>query len=420
MTRHADGTLAASAIPAEPDASMRSADWHAARSLAYRLPSPLGSETVPLAQAIGRRSAEGITALCDVPHYASSAMDGWAVAGDAPWLLIESGPSSLRTLQPGEATRIVTGGLIPIGARAVLRSENGAVRDADRATGRILEPGPNASVGEPADGMHIRPPGEEARQGEQVAPAGIVLNPAHIAVAAVCGNDTLEVVRQVRAGLIFTGDEVVTAGIPAPGHVRDSFGPQFPALLGMFGVVVTSERRLPDRLDALMDALSHRPTGTADGEVVVTTGGTGHSHADHLHDALARLGARVVIDGIAMRPGGPSLLAQLADGRYLIGLPGNPLAAMMGLFTLLPPLVAGLLGLPEPKQEHVTAGQTLIERSGRVRLMPYANVQGTVVPTSWHGSGMLRGLADAAGVLVCPGTGAAEGDVLEALRLPWS
>ncbi|HEY5224584.1 MAG TPA: molybdopterin molybdotransferase MoeA [Microbacteriaceae bacterium] len=419
MTEHVHGAFAA-----QGDPPLRSADWHVARALAYRLPSLLSSETVSLAEAIGRRSANGITALCDVPHYASSAMDGWAVAGDAPWRLVQPHPSQSdplqpRTLQPGEATRIVTGGLIPAGARAVLRSENGTVRDADRATERVLERGPNASVGEPTDGMHIRPPGEEARRGEQVSPAGIVLNPAHIAVAAVCGNDTLEVVRQVRIDLLLTGDEVVTAGIPAPGYVRDSFGPQLPALLGMFGAVVSSQQRLPDRLDALIDALSGTHPGTAESQLAVTTGGTGRSDADHLHEALNQLGARILIDGIAMRPGGPSLLAQLPDGRYLIGLPGNPLAAMMGLFTLLPPLLAGLVGLPEPTLEHVTAGRALADGRGRVRLIPYLIDQGGAVPTGWHGSGMLRGLADAAGVLICPGAGAAEGDMLEALRLPW-
>ncbi|TAM66060.1 MAG: molybdopterin molybdenumtransferase MoeA [Microbacteriaceae bacterium] len=414
MSKRADGAGAAQdgavqSSTVQNDTVLYRADWHAARRLAYRLPSALGAETVPLAEAIGRRSANGITALCDVPHYASSAMDGWAVAGDAPWRLVESGP-----LQSGEATRIVTGGLIPAGARAVLRSENGIANE------RVLERGPEASAGEPVDGMHIRPPGEEARRGEQVSPAGIVLNPAHIAVAAVCGNDTLEVVQQVQVCLILTGDEVVTEGIPAPGRVRDSFGPQLPALLAMFGAVVGSKQRLPDRLDALVDALSGTCPSTADSRLVVTTGGTGRSDADHLHQALNRVGARILIDGIAMRPGGPSLLAVLPDGRYLLGLPGNPLAAMMGLFTLLPPLLAGLLGGPEPTLEHVTAGRALADGRGRTRLIPYLLEHGRAVPTGWHGSGMLRGLADADGVLVCPSSGASAADTLEAINLPWA
>ncbi|MEO8907807.1 MAG: molybdopterin molybdotransferase MoeA [Microbacteriaceae bacterium] len=400
---------ASASTPASPsDAPLHAAGWQAARDLAYRVPAALGSETVSLPEAIGRRSANGVMALCDVPHYASSAMDGWAVAGDAPWRLVAAGP-----LRPHEATRIVTGGLIPEGARAVLRSESGTVQLTD---GGILTRGQTASADEPADGMHIRPPGEEARRGEQVSPAGIVLNPAHIAVAAVCGNDTLAVARQVRVSLIFTGDEVVTHGIPVPGRVRDSFGPQLPALIRMFDAAISSQARLPDRLDALIESLQ----SDDDSQVVITTGGTGQSDADHLHAALARLDARILIDGIAMRPGGPSLLALLPDGRYLIGLPGNPLAAMMGLLTLLPPLFAGLQSIAQPKPERVIIGRAIADGRGRTRLMPYLLERGTAVPSRWHGSGMLRGLADATGVLVCPGAGAAEGDELNALRLPWN
>jgi molybdopterin molybdotransferase len=397
--------------------------WHAARLRAYEAASALPVEQVALADAVGRKLAADITALIDVPHYASSAMDGWAVAGQAPWTVVESGP-----LKPGEAIRIVTGGLVPVGARAVLRSESG--REDQSADGIGLDRTGAASAEEPRDGMHIRPAGEEARAGELVCEAGVTLNPAHVAVAAVCGHDVLTVARRARVDLVYTGDEVVTAGIPGPGQVRDSFGPQLHSLIEMLGGRTATERRLPDSLDELTTALTTAtaPALTtaspspayAPADLIVTTGGTGHSSADHLHDALEAAGARILIDGIGMRPGGPTVLALLPDGQFVVGLPGNPLAAMMGVFTVVQPLLAAMHGVGLPALGRVAIGQDLSTGRGRIRLIPYLVRDGHAVTSDWHGSGMLRGLAEADGVLVCPEDGARAGDQVQTLTLPWT
>jgi len=393
-------------------AESQPAQWHDARRLAYDAGSPLPLEQVALADAVGRVLADDMTALIDVPHYASSAMDGWAVSGDPPWSLIKAGP-----LRAGEATRIVTGGLVPDGARAVLRSESG--EETYSAGSMLVAPTASASPDEPRDGMHIRPVGEEAHAGERVCRAGVTLNPAHIAVAAVCGHDELSVAPRPRVSLIFTGDEVVTSGIPAPGHVRDSFGPQLHSLIGMLGAHTSSQQRLPDRLDRFVATLEPKPDGVMRPDVIVTTGGTGHSPADHLHDALDAVRARVLIDGIVMRPGGPTLLARLQDGSFVVGLPGNPLAAMMGVFTVLQPLLAALRGVPVPTLGRVAVGHDLAGGRGRIRLIPYLIEDGVAVTSAWHGSGMLRGLADAHGVLLCPASGASAGDQVQTLPLPW-
>jgi molybdopterin molybdotransferase len=381
-------------------------DWHAARSYCYRTPRVLAAESVALNAAIGRILASDTVALCDVPHYASSAMDGWAVAGDGPWQLVKS-----LTLKPGEAASIVTGGLVPTGARAVLRSEHGVLRDSDQ----VLETNADAKPDEPRDADNVRPAGEEVAQSDVVFPAGTVLNPAHVAVAAVCGHDELPVLRIPRVGLILTGDEVVESGIPEPGHVRDTFGPQFPALVRMLGGVVTAAQHLRDDLELLIAAIGEE----SDTDVLVTTGGTGRSTADHLHTALDRLGARILIDGIAMRPGGPSLLAKLPDGRFVVGLPGNPLAAMMGMLTIAQPLLAGLAGASEPRLGSVVTGRELTGRTGLSRLLPYQLKDGAAAKSRWFGSGMLRGLATADGVLISPPAGARMGESVETLPLPW-
>jgi molybdopterin molybdotransferase len=379
-------------------------DWHAARHQIYLAATPLPATPVPLNEAVGRVVASDVIALCEVPHYASSAMDGWAVAGPAPWRIVKA-----AALAAGEASLIVTGGLVPTGADGVLRSEHGGAGSA------LLDRSSEAREDEPREGEHVRPAGEEVAFHDTVIRAGTTLNPAHIAVAAVCGYDELCVLPRPRVSLVLTGDEVVEHGIPAPGHVRDTFGPQLPAFVAMLGGEITASHRLPDDLDLLISAIQAQP----DVDVIITTGGTGGSDVDHLHSALREVQAKILIDGIAMRPGGPSLLALLPDGRFLVGLPGNPLAAMMGMLTLVQPLLAGLAGGSEPALGSVTTGRKLTGRPGLSRLLPYRLQDGAAMKSPWYGSGMLRGLAEADGVLISPPSGARTGEIVRTVPLPW-
>lgn len=377
--------------------------WHAAREIAAGAASALGPETVSLDQAIGRILASDLIALTDVPHYASSAMDGWAVSGAGPWRLVEE-----PVLTHGLATLIVTGGMIPAGTEAVLRSESGTERDG------LLES--VSSTGEPHPAQHIRASGQEARSGDRVVRAGTLLNPAHIALAAGCGQDELGVLRRPRVRVLLTGDEVDERGIPGPGRVRDSFGPQLPGVLRMLGAEVVSQQRIHDDLTATIEAIQESP-GSA--EVIVTTGGTGDSAADHLRAALRTLGAEFLINRVAMRPGAPTMLARLPDGGLLLGLPGNPLAAMMGLLTLVAPLLAAFQGRATVVGRVVSAA-AFEGRSGSSILVPYRLEQGLAVANGWLGSGMMRGLADSAGVLVIPPQGVRAGELVESLTLPWA
>lgn len=343
----------------------------------------------------------------DVPHFASSAMDGWAVAGPGPWAPVES--ASLRT---GEARAISTGALIPDGARAVLRSEHGTV-----AADGTLRPTSDAPADEPWDGQHIRVAGQEARAGETVIPPGRLLNPAHLALAALCGQDELEVVRRPAVAFVLTGDEVDTRGVPAPGRVRDAFGPQLPALVASLGAVTSSNVRIGDDLGETIRALAD---GSRVAELVISTGGTGLSGADHLRAALSELGATIIIDRIAMRPGGPTVLARAGNGSFFLALPGNPLAAMTAMLTVAGPLISSLAGRPRDQLARVPAGEDIPGRSGSTLLIPYALEDGAARISAWRGSAMMRGLADADGVLVVRESGVRRGGVVDAIRLPWS
>jgi molybdopterin molybdotransferase len=346
-------------------------------------------ERVPLDAATGRVLAAPIRAAADIPHFASAAMDGWAVAGAGPWRVVGAGRLSV-----GEASAIVTGGRLPDGADAVVRSENAHV-DGDHVVLDRDDPR-----------THIRPVAEEARAGDVLVDTGTRLSPAHVALAAAAAADALEVAVPPRVVTVFTGDEVVLSGIPAAGRVRDTFGPTLPALVGMLGASVTSTHRIGDDRDATVGALRD-----ADAEVVVTTGGTGDSHADHVRRALDDLGAEYLVPGLACRPGGPTLLARLPDGRLVLGLPGNPLAAFLGLLSLGEVLFAGFTGRVVAPLVTVPIPASVKRHPVATRLVP---VRAGLHEVDWTGAAMMRGLAAATGVLVVPPAG--DGELLP---LPW-
>lgn len=387
--------------------------WDEARQLAFEVARPLPLHDVPLERALGRKLGLAVLALHPMPHYASSAMDGWAVAGSPPWILSEPG----KRLSAGQAVGIRTGGVIPPGAKSVLRSESGEIKNDDDGL-PVLLLGGGARPGEPKNGQHIRPAGEEAAEGEELIKAGTVLNPAHIALAALGGNDFLSVLGEPTVQLVLTGDEVISAGIPLAGEVRDAFSPQLGRVVELLGGKVVEKVRAEDSLESMLQALEEAPDNPAD--VLITTGGTGNSAADFLRRSLESMGATFHISGIAMRPGHPTILAELADGRFVLGLPGNPLAAMTALFTIGGPLLAKLGSRAMPALFEVPCGVPIKAFTGPSRLTPYKLVYGLASPRTKADSAMMRGLAEADGIMVVPPHGLKMGENATAFSLPWT
>jgi molybdopterin molybdotransferase len=298
---------------------------------------------------------------------------------------------------------------------SILRKESGAVTVGPSGA-RHVQLMPGTKPGEVSSGRHIRPTGEEASSGDVLIPAGTLLNPAHIALAAVAGHDELHVQRKPLVAVVLTGSEVVTSGDPAPGQVRDTFGPQLGAVITLLGGVPAGQRRIGDSYDEWQDALAGAGS-TAD--VIITTGGTGKSGTDHFRAVVDTLGGRLLLDGIAMRPGHPAVLAELPDGRFIIGLPGNPLAAMIALVTIGEPLLAALGDRQAPETGHMTSGADFDPDPGRTRLVPCTFVHGLAVPASHTGPGMMRGLAWAEGVMAIPPEGVDAGHAVQVMPLPW-
>ncbi len=224
--------------------------------------------------------------------------------------------------------------------------------------------------------------------------------------------------RRPTVELLVLGDELLDSGPPRDGRVRDALGPLLPSWLRERGARVTGRRRVSDDFTTLREAVRD---STAD--VVVTTGSTAAGPVDFLHDALAEAGARLLVDSVAVRPGHPMLLAELppaADGRprRLVGLPGNPLAAVAGTATLAVPLLRRLGGHADAEPLRLTASVALPGHPRDTRLVPVRRVGHEVVPLPFDGPAMLRGLVFADGLAVVPPGGTAAGDAVEVLDVP--
>jgi molybdopterin molybdotransferase len=395
-------------------------DWDKARALAYEAGRAAAGppEVVPLAAADGRTLAEPLRALTDLPAFPTSSIDGWAVRGPGPWRpvgRILAGHTAPPLEVDGTCVEIATGAMVPAGTVELLRTEESTRDDAGLISGT---PRPR-----PVPEWRMR--GEEATAGEELLPAGSAVDPAVIGVAATCGYESLTVRRAPRAAQLVFGDELLTTGTPGAGRVRDSLGPQMPGWLRRCGATVDPSAvagPVQDTLEAHIAAIR----GALDAaDVVCTTGGTMNGPVDHLHPALAALGAEYVVNTVAVRPGFPMLLARLTgpDGRtkFLGGLPGNPQSAVIALVTLVAPLLAGMHGREMAALPRVEVSAPIPGRGDFTHLALAALDQDgrTATPVGHVGSAMLRGLSNAHGfAVVRPDTEASAGDLVPFLPLP--
>ncbi|GAA4678281.1 molybdopterin molybdotransferase MoeA [Phytohabitans rumicis] len=389
--------------------------WVQARSRVYSagLAAAPPAVAVPLGEADGHTLAEPLTTLTDLPAFPTSSVDGWAVRGPGPWRVVGrvlAGGSPPPLDEDGTTVEIATGAMLPAGVTAVLRIEEST------RTGGLV-------IGTPRAQPEWRAPGEEARRGEVLLPAGAAVNPGVVGLAASCGYDTLSVRRPPKAAVLVFGDELLTAGLPGAGRVRDALGVPVPAWLRRFGAesgpfVGPVEDTLGAHVSAIQKALEKA-------DLVCTTGGTMRGPVDHLHPALEELGGEYVVNSVAVRPGFPMLVATVPgpDGRprFLAGLPGNPQSAIVALVSLVAPLLAGLHGRPEPALPQVTLVEAVPGRGDytHLALVRVDPVDRTAHPVRHVGSAMLRGLAQADGfAVIAPGTTGEPGAVVPFVPLP--
>lgn len=371
--------------------------WELAREAARDLGRRCGpgeARREPPTGALGGVLAEDLYARIASPAYDAAAMDGYAVAGPGPWKVrgrVLAGDRHAFVLSCGEAVEIATGARVPEGTGAVLPYEH-AGRDADTLTGTVRP------------GRHVRRRGEETAEGVMALPAGTVVTPAVLGLAASLAHDHLPVHRpRVRA--VVSGDELVREGVPEPGAVRDAIGPMLPGLAAAGGGVLTSVRDVSDGFGALVRAL----TDTGDESVVVVCGASSKGPADHLRGALAEIGATVVVDGVRCRPGHPQLLARLpgerGPGPVVVGLPGNPGAALAASLTLLLPLLRAMTGRAETDPGRATRLRLdgdVAAHEHDTRLVAVRVTGGLARPVGHDRPASLRGAAAADALAVIP------------------
>ncbi|MGW0281817.1 molybdopterin molybdotransferase MoeA [Streptomyces sp. NPDC003236] len=416
LVREPENAAAPAAPAAAPDEGRherhRAIAWPRAREVAARAARSGSRRTpvsVPLTDCLGLVLATPLDALTDLPSFDTSAMDGWAVAGPGPWAVREqdalAGHALPDPLTDGEAVGIATGARIPADTTAVLRTEHGRTD----AQGRLH------ATREMNHGQDIRPRGQECRSGDQLLPVGTLVTPAVLGLAAAAGYDTVTAVARPRVEVLVLGDELLTEGRPHDGLIRDALGPMLPPWLRAMGADVIGVRRLGDDAKALHKAL----TGSR-ADLVVTTGGTAGGPVDHVHPTLERMGAELLVDGVKVRPGHPMLLARTKENQHLVGLPGNPLAAVSGLLTLAEPLLRTLAARPAPEPYTLALGEAVHGHPYDTRLVPVVLRGDRAMPLHYNGPAMLRGVAAADAMAVVPPGGAQQGEETELLDLPWA
>lgn len=297
--------------------------------------APLPIREIVLVGALGATLAAPLVAAEALPRFDVSAMDGYAVAGPGPWRLHTeiryAGSSTDLTLGDGDAVRIATGAQVPNGSTSVIRDE--FVDVAPDSVGRLVVRRPDTPERD-----DTRRRGEDWQPGHHLAEAGTTVTPMLVSAAASAEVTTAAVRGPVRAHVVVTGDEIRRDGPLRDGQTRDSLGPVLPDMLRHCGVRTVTDTHLRDTADGF-DALLE---GARDTDVIVVVGATGGGAADQLRSALLRAGARIVVGRVRCRPGGSQVTAMLPDGRVVLGLPGNPVAAVSTLLMMLPTIVAGL------------------------------------------------------------------------------
>jgi molybdopterin molybdotransferase len=324
-------------------------------------------EAVVLEESLSRVLAEDVVSDLDLPPFDRAAMDGYALqaadVAEAPAALevigeVRAGQWPDLRVGPGQAVRIMTGAPLPPGADAVQSVEKTQPLDEFRVT--ILSP-----VGA---GANVAPRGSEVRAGDVVLARGRVIDPAAIAVLASSGKAHVSVARRPVVALLVTGDEIVdVSATPAPGQIRNSNGPAVAAQARLAGADVRLLGVVPDRQDAIAEALGAGLVA----DVLVVSGGVSAGDYDLVEPALLELGARFLFTKVAIRPGAPLVFGRCGE-TLVFGLPGNPVSAQVTFDLFVRPALLRMQGASVVSRPRVAVELEVAvkNRSGRKSHLP--------------------------------------------------
>ncbi len=370
------------------------------------LPEPA---RIPLDEAAGLVLAEDVAARGNVPPFANSAMDGFAVlasdiqqASEATPVrlhILEDVPAGSVATQPvrsGTAIRIMTGAPLPEGADTVVHVEVTRVEGGDVLILLALK-----------RGFNVRRAGEDMTDGTVVLHAGSILRPGEIGVCAAAGHDAVSVYPRTRVAILTTGSELVDAADElTPGHIRDANAHSLRAQIAAIGAVPIVFARVPDTREAVRSSLDRALAGS---DVVLTNGGISVGDYDFVKDVLQEMGAQLVFWRVKQKPGKPMAFWTLGHKR-IVGLPGNPVSCMVCLEEYVRPLIRRMMGfslLRRPVRtalldERYTKGwDTGRTHFVRVRLREDGGILRAAL-TGSQGSGILTSMARAEAIAIIP------------------
>src|SRR6266850_476283 len=323
------------------------------------------TERVRLEDAAGRVAANDVASPIDVPPFARSAMDGYAVIAADTQSASRSTPAELRlldriytgqisaaTVARGTCAEIATGAPLPAGADAVVMVEETA-----KATGDRIQIFASAAAGQ-----NIGRRGADIATGDRVVSSGDVLTPSRTGALAAIGRAGVDVFAKPRVAILSTGDEVIEPGQSlAPGQIYDVNRFTLTAIVSAHGGIPEPHRPVEDTIDALEAALDT----CAQADLVVFSGGSSVGERDLIVDAIASRG-QMIFHGIAVKPGKPTAFA-LVNGTPFFGMPGNPTSCLSNAYILLVPYLRAVARLPPhtPRTIHVPLGRRIVSAAGR-------------------------------------------------------
>jgi len=370
------------------------------RFLAERVRA-LPPEEVALAECAGRVLAEDVRAGVDVPPFARSAMDGYAVRGEDTFGASAYDPIELEILgeslpgRPyagrvarGQAVRIMTGAPLPDGADAVAMAEGCSERAGRLEVREAVAPRKNVGA-----------VGEDIAAGAVVLRAGRRLRPQDVGLLASIGAARVACVRRPRVRLLVTGDELLPPGsAPDAAHIVDSNSPMLRALVARDGGETLPHEILPDRPERIRAELER-----ADCDVVLVSGGSSVGQEDHAPGLVAELGS-LDFHGIAMRPSSPAGLGRIG-ARWIFLLPGNPVSCLCAYDFFAGPAIRALGGRPRAwphRRARLPLARKISSAVGRVDYVRVAVEDGRVVPLATSGASILSSTVRADGFVIVP------------------
>jgi len=359
------------------------------------------TERVRLDQAAGRVAAAEVTSPIDVPPFARSAMDGYAVVAadtagasrDAPVRLrqldrIFTGTVSTQVVARGTCAEIATGAPLPAGADAVVMVEETAKFDA--ATIDIFAAA--------AAGQNIGRRGADIAAGDRVIASGDLMTPGRVGALAAIGRVDLKVFAKPRVAILSTGNEVLEPGQTLPaGHIYDVNRFTLGAIVSAHGGAPEPKRPAQDTVDALLQALDE----CAMADLVVFSGGSSVGERDLVVDAIAARG-KMIFHGIAVRPGKPTAFALVGTTPFF-GMPGNPTSCLSNAYILLVPYLRAVARLPPhaPRTLRVPIGRRIVSAANRHQFYTVRLRDGAAFP-AFKGSGDITSLSMADGYIEIP------------------